>query len=599
MNRILFLTLSGVLLCLQVTFSQAQIKTIKGIVTDGLVPLKNVNIIVKESENGVKTDAEGRYEIQVDEGQTLEYSYVGKSTIEIVIEDVTEFLNIEMFDKIEELEGVTVTKKKRKSQKELLFEYNTNENLIKSSFGLLDKERVGYRMRMIDGEQLRNSGADFVDGLQTLVPGIQVYRPGTLRPGGGSLARRNRRPTDLTIPMVFLPRTLQSMMNPVPAIFDVDGIIYTDAPTFINASNIKRIAIIESLAGVGRYGTLGVGGVIVINTKSGNFTPREPGTQKPFDQAKLRNNFFDEELIQTTKLPSYLGELKASKEINQAEMTFRRLEKKYSGSPYFYLDAFSFFNGTLKDSQLSNEIKSVIKNRYATDPTILKALSYMLEESGDFQEAIEMNKEVFILRPHYAQSYFNLAKSYQYADKAENAATLFARYNYLVQESFFEESEVFTPLMKREFNNLLTLNGSLFSDKKSIVKVEDDDFNGTRLVFEWNNGEAEFELQFVNPNMQYYTWKHSLQENPKRIRDEKKHGFSCEEYLIYDNAGTWNVNIKYLGNKSLTPTYLKVTAYHNYNTKAQKRTIKIFRLGERNLNQQLLSVNSTKFIAIN
>ena len=186
MNPKFFLALLLALSSLQGSFSQAQIKKVKGIVTDGVAPLHNVNVRIKENGTGVKTNSEGHYEIRVDEGQTLVYSYVGKSSIEIVVEDVTRFLNIEMFDKIEQLDEVTVTQRKRRSQKELLEEYPTNKNLVKTSFGVLDKERSGHRIRIIEGEDLSNSGQDFVDGLQSWIPGMQVFRPSSLRPGGGS-----------------------------------------------------------------------------------------------------------------------------------------------------------------------------------------------------------------------------------------------------------------------------------------------------------------------------------------------------------------------------------------------------------------------------
>ena len=359
--------------------------------------------------------------------------------------------------------------------------------------------------------------------------------------------------------------------------------------------------MIESLAGVAKYGSLGSGGVIVINTKSGSPFNKEPGTQKPFDQAKLRNNFIGAgDVTSSSLLPEYLTKLNDSKEKDTARDTFYELEKRYSSSPYFYLDAFSFFNNKVIDQDMSKQIKDRIVERYSTDPTILKTLSFMLEESGDYNGAIEIHKEVFVLRPHYVQSYFNLAKSYQYAGKIESAATLFARYNYLIQESFFEESETFTPILTKDFNNLLALNGAIVGKNNTTVKLNQDVFKGTRLVFEWNDGEAEFELQFVNPDGQYYTWKHTLQDNPERIKEEKKHGFSCEEYLLYEpQDGTWSINVKYMGNKSLTPAYLKVTAYHNFNTKNQKKTIKVFRLGNKNLNLPLLSINSTNLLSIN
>ena len=150
--------------------------------------------------------------------------------------------------------------------------------------------------------------------------------------------------------------------------------------------------------------------------------------------------------------------------------------------------------------------------------------------------------------------------------------------------------------MERNFNNLLKSDGLLLSGNKKVIKTKEDDFKGTRLVFEWNDGEAEFELQFVNPDGQYSTWKHTLADEPGRISDEKNTGFSCEEKLIYDPSGVWQVNVKYLGNKSLTPAYLKAEVYYNYGTKEQRKEVKVFKLSAKNINQELFSIQKNQLI---
>ena len=121
----------------------------------------------------------------------------------------------------------------------------------------------------------------------------------------------------------------------------------------------------------------------------------------------------------------------------------------------------------------------------------------------------------------------------------------------------------------------------------------EEDFNGTRLVFEWNDSEAEFELEFVNPENRFYKTEHSLAANPHRISDEKRVGFSCEEFLIDQSLpGVWQVNATYLGNKKLTPTYMKTTMYHNFGSANQRKEIKIHRLGVKNIKQKLFTINN-------
>ena len=54
--------------------------------------------------------------------------------------------------------------------------------------------------------------------------------------------------------------------------------------------------------------------------------------------------------------------------------------------------------------------------------------------------------------------------------------------------------------------------------------------------------------------------------------------------------GTWQVNVNYLGNKSLTPTFLKATVYYNYGTRSQRKEVKTFKLSLKNVNQELFKV---------
>jgi hypothetical protein len=179
--------------------------------------------------------------------------------------------------------------------------------------------------------------------------------------------------------------------------------------------------------------------------------------------------------------------------------------------------------------------------------------------------------------------------------ETKQAASIYARYEYLLNEGFMEvDTAGFGPIIYREFNNLLMLNKEAVVEGRKAKKlfVAEEEFEGTRLVFEWNDSEAEFELQFVNPGNQYHMWKHSLADNVEVIEREKEFGYNTTEYLMDGSLpGTWKINANYLGNKSLSPTYLKATVYHNYGSKAQRKEIKLFKLMLKNVNQELFELN--------
>ena len=269
---------------------------------------------------------------------------------------------------------------------------------------------------------------------------------------------------------------------------------------------------------------------------------------------------------------------------------------KYSGSYFFFIDSYDYFNGKWKNAEFAEELITENWNVFENNPIALKSLAYTYQAEGDFKKANELYKEIFILRPHYAQSYLDLANSYGEIGEYQKSAAIYARYGYLLEEDFLnDEKKNFTQIMDRELNNLITLKGRDLLSKRDLKKFTlEEDFDGTRLVFEWADSEAEFELQFVNPQNRYFKWNHTMRDNMERIQDEKAIGFSTEEYLI-DEAllGNWQVNVKYLGNKSLTPTYLKATVYHNYGSVAQRKEVKVFKLSLLNVNQELFKVSNT------
>ena len=386
-----------------------------------------------------------------------------------------------------------------------------------------------------------------------------------------------------------------SLFNRTSAIFDVDGQIFTDVPWWIDIVNIKRIAILSGFSTTVQYGGLAQGGVVVINTIGGS--PRNEGI---VDRARLRNNYADGLELSRAEVaknaPTYLKELRGSGSFGESKAIFERYHSTYSNSPYFLLDAYAHFVGDHGQEDYADGIIEEHFGRYANNPVMMKALAYTYESQGRDEKANEAYKEVFILRPNYVQSYMDMANSYRSLGEAKQAASMYARYEYLVEEGFLEQDTLgFGPIMEREFNNLLMLNkGAVVNGRKAQkLFVAEEGFEGTRLVFEWNDGEAEFELQFVNPENQYVKWKHSMADNAEEIAREKDYGYNVKEYLV-DGAlpGTWKVNVKYLGNKSLTPTYLKATVYYDYGSRTQRREVMVYKLDLKNVNQELFSLTT-------
>lgn len=567
-----------------VTNIQAQSNTVKGKVTQMDSPLANVQISIIDSDTATKTNANGFYQISAEPRDVIQYTYPGLNDVQILVEDVTRILNIEMSQEIHQLDEVTVKGSNRKSQNELQQEYSYNPNLIKTAYGILDSETAPGKIRFLQENQINDVGICILDLMKNEFPGVNVV--GDCVYGG----------------LIYI-RGLNSVSQAPPAVYDVDGQVLTQTPTWIAPAAIKRLAVLNNLAMTTRYGSIGAGGVIVINTKASAYSRTVDG--KPIDYAKVKNNKYDNSALNTVDFnegkPNYLTELLTAGTEEDAKAIYAEQIKKYSSSFYYVLDTYDYFSNRWKNQDFAEMIIEDNHNVIASNPIALKSLAYIYQAEGQFKKANKLYEDVYTLRADYAQSYIDLANSYRELGHHQKAAAMYLRYDYLLNENLVQADEDLKIILDRELNNLVSLKGAELVSTSQVNEIKlDDEFKGTRLVFEWSDSEAEFELQFVNPEKRYYKSEHSLVADAERIQSEKRSGFSSEEYLIDDTLrGNWLVNATYSGNKSLTPTYLKATVYYNYGSASQRKETKVFKLSVRNVNQQLFSVSNAASVVAN
>ena len=68
-------------------------------------------------------------------------------------------------------------------------------------------------------------------------------------------------------PKILIRGGSLSINNQAYAIYDIDGSIQTDFPSYIDPHQIKSISILKSLAASNRYGGIARGGAIIIKLK--------------------------------------------------------------------------------------------------------------------------------------------------------------------------------------------------------------------------------------------------------------------------------------------------------------------------------------------
>lgn len=567
-----FLLLFLVLLPNSFSYSQEE-KKIKGNVTAEKQPLENVKIAVSDEVLGV-TDAQGAYEIRAAVGDILEYTHLGMKPVKILVEDVTEIINISMEPEVEQLSEVVVSKRKGRDFKA---EYQTNQNIVKTSFGYVDWTASSGNVKVLGKDKIRTaSNFCILDILRGKFAGVKVT--GNCATGG-----------------VVTTRSTPSITNPGTAIFDIDGQIFTETPIWIPPDNIERVAVLIGFATTVLYGNAGASGVVVINTRTGitETTLKAKASKTRYNPNVYHGDALSFTMVSQNNRPTYLEKLYACKNPKTARELYKSLSKEYSKSPFFFLDVFEYFVQNWNKKGFALEVIYENYHLFEGNPVLLKALAYLLEDHDFFNRSNEVYRDVIKLRPQYLQSYFDLANSNLKLNNTKRALELYLRFNDLVDRQFFYvDSLELGPFYEREVKSAFAVHPKYFFTAMANNKIEEDFSSGaTRLVFEWNDSEAEFELQFVGPNGLYSNWTHTTAEDSERIIEEKQLGYNVKDFIIDDSMpGKWKINLKYIGNKSLTPAYLKVRIYEDHGSPIQTETLEVFKLTAKEVNQELFSI---------
>ncbi|MCK0188345.1 SusC/RagA family TonB-linked outer membrane protein [Arenibacter sp. F20364] len=238
---------------LMVQGMMAQNKTVSGAVTDDTgTPLPGVNVVEKGTNNGVSTDFDGNFSINVETNATLVFSSLGFSTREIAVGAQTT-INVVLEEDAEQLGEVVVT-----------------------ALGIKkDAKALGYSVAQVDSDRIMSSGTP-VNALQSLygaASGVSVASTAVGPSGGMKINIRNAVSFDsnsTTRPLI--------VVDGIPIHDENTGISQNarsgrDNGTGINDINPDDIASFQILKGAKAsvlYGSEGANGVILITTKSGS-----------------------------------------------------------------------------------------------------------------------------------------------------------------------------------------------------------------------------------------------------------------------------------------------------------------------------------------
>jgi TonB-linked SusC/RagA family outer membrane protein len=212
---------------------QQQIE-ITGTVTDAESgdPLPGVNIVIQGTTTGTTTDMNGNYSIEAPEDATLVFSFVGyqQQTIQV---DGRQEIDIALQQAVTELEEVVAIGYGTAKRKDLTSSIST------MSSDEIDKTPASDALQSLQGK---------VSGVEIVSSGAPGTSPTVRVRGIGSYPGRG---------------------NESP-LYVVDGAFY-DNIDFLNTSQIESMSVLKSASAAAIYGVRAANGVIVIETKSGEF----------------------------------------------------------------------------------------------------------------------------------------------------------------------------------------------------------------------------------------------------------------------------------------------------------------------------------------
>ena len=214
-------------------------KTVTGVVTDDSgLPLPGATVVEQGTSNGVSTDFDGNYSIEVVEGAVLEISFVGYETAEVTV-GANDSYNVSL-NTGNELEEVVVT-----------------------SFGVKrEKQALGYAVSEVESEALeQRAEGDIGRVLTGKASGVQITNQSGVSGSGTSIIIRGFNTFSQGNQPLFVVDGVPFSSETNSQGSFVDGNNGSSRFLDIDPNNIESVNVLKGLAAATLYGTQDVTGL--------------------------------------------------------------------------------------------------------------------------------------------------------------------------------------------------------------------------------------------------------------------------------------------------------------------------------------------------
>lgn len=226
MKRLFFM-----LTCLLSAVAMNANVTVRGVVTsaEDKEPVIGASVLEKGTTNGTITDFDGMYELTVQDGATLEISYVGMKTQDVKVTG-------SQHNVVLQSDAIAV------------------EEVVVTAMGVVqEKKRLNFAVQNVGADELTDGkSANILNSLQGKVAGVNVTT------GGGSPNSGSQ----------LIIRGVTSISQSNEPLVILDGMPITGGLGDINPSDIESVTVLKGSAASALYGQDAGNGVLMVTTKS-------------------------------------------------------------------------------------------------------------------------------------------------------------------------------------------------------------------------------------------------------------------------------------------------------------------------------------------
>lgn len=228
---LIFLLLIGI--GLKEGMAQDAARVISGTVKDETtgVTLPGIAVKLKNTANGVSTDADGKFVLKVPAAGVLEISSVGYERKEITLTNATVY-NISLKEAAQNLSDVVVV-----------------------GYGTMRKKDLTGSIVQVLPDKIANENPKTVQDILRGTPGLSVGYDASAK-GGGSMQLRGQ-------------RSVYTGGGHNDPLIVLDGMIFYGELSEVNPDDIGQIDVLKDASAAAIYGSRAASGVIIITTKKG------------------------------------------------------------------------------------------------------------------------------------------------------------------------------------------------------------------------------------------------------------------------------------------------------------------------------------------